>query len=85
MSSKSSPTNESNMIPSSSSRSTIPNDETISRDFSFASIASSNVSQQDDYYMCPEHADKALQSMKNHLDNKQLCDVILIAGIDGRR
>lgn len=84
MSCKSSPSTESHLIPS-NSRSTLLNDETISRDYSLASIASSSVSQQDEYFHCPEHSEIALRNMHTYLDNQQLCDVILIAGIDGKR
>lgn len=94
MSSKSSPSNESHMIPS-SSRSTLQNDETLSRDFSLASIASStsqqdeyyasSTSQQDEYYQCPDHAENTLRNMRTYFDNRQLCDVTLIAGLDGKR
>lgn len=85
MSCKSSPSNESNAIPSSSSRSTLPLDDTLSRDFSLASIASSGASQQDEYYHCADHADTTMRNMQAYLENKQLCDVILIAGIDDKR
>lgn len=84
MSCKSSPSNESHLV-SSSSRSTMLNEETLSRDFSLASITSSSTSQQDEYYQYPDHAEIALRNMRNHLDNRLLCDVTLIAGIDGKR
>lgn len=61
-------------------------DETIPRDFSLLSLASaSTISQQDEYYQCAEHATTALQNMQTYLDNQQLCDVILISGIDKKR
>lgn len=85
MSNKSSPTNDTNMV-ASSSRSTMMSDETIPRDFSLASLAStSTISQQDEYFKCAEHASNALQNMQNYLDNQQLCDVTLISGIDQKR
>lgn len=84
MSCKSSPSNETNMVPS-SSRSTLLNDETISRDFSLASITSSSTSQQDEFFQCPDHAETILRNMQTYLDNRQLCDVVLIAGIDGKK
>lgn len=85
MSSKSSPTNESNMVPS-SSRSTLLTDQTFPRDFSLSSLASaSTISQQDEYFQCADHATAALQNMQSYLDNQQLCDVTLISGIDKKR
>lgn len=85
MSSKSSPSVESNMVPS-SSRSTMASDEGIPRDFSITSLAStSTISQQDEYFQCAEHATTALNNMQAYLDNRQLCDVILISGIDKKR
>lgn len=83
MSSKSSPSHESNMVPS-SSRSTLMTEETISRDFSLASLAST-ISQQDEYFHCDNHATTVLNHMQTYLDNQQLCDVILISGIDKKR
>lgn len=85
MSSKSSPSHESNMVPS-SSRSTLLTDETIPRDFSLASLASaSTISQQDEYFHCENHATTALHNMQTYLDNKQLTDVTLISGVDKKR
>lgn len=85
MSSKSSPSNESNMLPS-SSRSTLLIDDTLSRDLSLNSLASaSTISQQDEYYQCADHAAKALHNMQTYLHNQQLCDVVLISGIDEKR
>lgn len=85
MSCKSSPSNESNMVPS-CSRSTLLNDETLSRDFSLASITTtSSTSQQDEFFQCADHAETMLRNMQTYLDNRQLCDVILIAGIDGKK
>lgn len=60
-------------------------EETIPRDLSLASLDStSTISLQDDY-KCVEHATTALQNMQTYLDNQQLCDVILISGIDKKR
>lgn len=85
MSSKSDPSNESNMV-ASSSRSTMLTDETIPRDFSIASLASAGtISQQDEFYQCADHASMILQNMRTYLDNQQLCDVILISGVDNKR
>lgn len=85
MSSKSSPSHESNMV-ASSSRSTMLTDETIPRDFSLASLASaSTISQQDEYFHNENHSIAALHHMHTFLDNRQLCDVTLISGIDKKR
>lgn len=85
MSSKSDPSNESNMV-ASSSRSTLLTDETIPRDFSLASLASAaTISQQDEFYRCSDHASTILQNMQMYLDDKLLCDVILISGVDNVR
>lgn len=68
---------------SSSSMSLLP------RDFSLVSITSSNVSGgtvgPDEFFKCRDHAERTLQHMQHYLDNQQLCDVILIAGIDGKK
>lgn len=84
MSCKSSPSNESSLVPS-CSRSTLLNDETISRDFSLASITSSSTSQQDEFFVCADHAGNTLRNMQTYLDNQQLCDVVLVSGIDGKK
>lgn len=86
MSSKSSPSHESNLV-ASSSRSTLLTDETLPRDFSLASLtsAASTISQQDEYFHCDNHASSVLHHMRTYLDNQQLCDVILISGIDKKR
>lgn len=82
------------MIPS-SSRSTLQNVETLSRDFSLASFTSStsqpdeyfvsSSSQQDEYFQSDDHAENTLRNIRTYFDNRQLCDVTLIAGIDGKR
>lgn len=84
MSSKESPNSiESPLVPS-SSRSTFLNEDSISRNFSLSSLTSSN-SQQEEYFQCPDHAEIALRNMQAYMDNRALCDVVLIAGIDGKR
>lgn len=61
-------------------------DSVLSRDFSLVSITSSTGSgSQDEFVKCADHAQSTLRQMQNYLDNQQLCDVILIAGIDGRK
>lgn len=87
MSSKSSPSHESSQLVASSSRSTILTDETIPRDFSLASLtsATSGNSQQDEYFHCDNHAASVLHHIRTYLDNQQLCDVILISGIDKKQ
>lgn len=70
-----------------------PNDDTslLTRDFSLGSIAtstsagSSGSGGQDEFYKSRDHAECTLRRMQNYLDNQQLCDVTLIAGIDGRK
>lgn len=70
----------------SSSRSTMLTDETIPRDFSIASLTSAGtISQQDESYQCADHASTILRNMQTYLDNQQLCDVILISGVDNKR
>lgn len=70
----------------SSSRSTILTDETIPRDFSIASLTSAGaISQQDESYQCSDHASTILNNMHSYLHNQQLCDVILISGVDKKR
>lgn len=83
MSSKESPSStESPLV--SSSKSIYLNEDTISRNYSLSSLTSSN-SQQEEYFQCPDHAETTLRNMQTHLDNRALCDVVLIAGIDGKR
>lgn len=53
------------------------------RDPSFASLGTS--SGQDEFFACLEHAEHALKQMENYFQNQQLCDVVLIAGVDGKR
>lgn len=85
MSSKESPSAESHLVPS-SSRSTLLNDESISRDYSLASLTSAGSgNQQEEYFQCPDHAETTLRNMQTYLDNRSLCDVVLIAGVDSKR
>lgn len=60
----------------------------LARDFSLTSIASASstsASSQDEFFKSSDHAECTLRRMQNYLDNNQLCDVILVAGIDGRK
>lgn len=89
--SKESPSTESNLMPS-NSRTTLLNDESLTRDFSLASLTSGTSSgsglsngQQEEYFQCAEHAEITLRNMQTYLDNKALCDVALVAGIDSKR
>lgn len=79
MSCKGSPSNESIAM----ARMSLLADEPLPRDYSLVSITSS--SSQDEYFKCVDHAESTLKRMQNYLDNQQLCDVVLIAGIDGKR
>lgn len=62
-------------------------DDSITRDFSLTSLGSAagNSSSQEEVFRCNEHAYNVLKHMQTYYDNKQLCDVVLIAGIDGVR
>lgn len=64
----------------------------LARDFSLTSITSSSSasasasgSSQEEFFKSNDHAECTLRRMHNYLDNQQLCDVILVAGIDGRQ
>uniref|UniRef100_A0A1I8Q1D0 Kelch-like protein diablo n=1 Tax=Stomoxys calcitrans TaxID=35570 RepID=A0A1I8Q1D0_STOCA len=57
--------------------------ESFSRDFSLGSLNSAV--SQDEFFRCSDHAESVLKRMQLYLENHQLCDVVLIAGIDGRR
>lgn len=80
MSFKDSPSHDSM---SSARISMLVDDSLLPRDFSLVSITSSSGSQ--DEFVSADHAQSTLRRMQNYLDNQQLCDVILIAGIDGRK
>lgn len=83
MSFKDSPSHDSM---SSARISMLADDSLLPRDFSLVSITSSSGSgSQDEFVKCADHAQSTLRRMQNYLDNQQLCDVILIAGIDGRK
>lgn len=58
-----------------------------SREMSQLSLFSSGGSSttQDEFFKCEGHAEQSLQSMRTYLQAGQLCDVVLIAGADGRR
>lgn len=60
-------------------------DDSIPRDYSLASISSSVASQQDEYYQSADHAESTLRNMQTYLDSRQLCDVVLVAGNDGKK
>ncbi|XP_037938704.1 kelch-like protein 5 isoform X2 [Teleopsis dalmanni] len=57
--------------------------ESLTRDYSIGSLMSAV--SQDEYFRCREHAESILKRMFVHLENQQLCDVVLIAGVDGKR
>lgn len=65
----------------------------LPRDFSLGSITTAasatstatTSTSQDEFYKTRDHAERTLQRMQNYLDNQQLCDVTLVAGIDGRK
>lgn len=79
---KESPSRESTN--SSSARISLLTDaESFSRDFSLGSLNSAV--SQDEFFRCTDHAESVLKRMQLYLENHQLCDVVLIAGIDGRR
>lgn len=66
--------------PTSSARISLVTDESH---FSLASLNSSV--SQDEFFRCREHSELVLKRMQEYLQNEKLCDVILIAGIDGKR
>ncbi|XP_040164883.1 kelch-like protein 5 isoform X1 [Anopheles arabiensis] len=51
--------------------------------FSLASLNSSV--SQDEFFRCRDHSDVVLKRMQDYLQSEKLCDVVLIAGVDGRR
>lgn len=64
----------------------------LPRDFSLGSIttatsatSTATTASQDEFYKTRDHAERTLQRMQNYLDSQQLCDVTLVAGIDGRK
>ncbi|XP_065366353.1 kelch-like protein 5 [Calliphora vicina] len=79
---KESPSRESTN--SSSARISLLTDaESLTRDYSLGSLNSAV--SQDEFFRCRDHAESVLKRMQLYLENQQLCDVVLIAGIDGRR
>lgn len=56
--------------------------ESITRDFSLTSLASSS---HEEVFRTNEHAFTLLKHLQCFYENKQLTDVVLIAGIDGVR
>lgn len=88
MSNKGSPSHETNVGTGgsgTSSRISLTTEETslLPRDFSLVSITSS--ASQDEYFKSRDHAAVIMQNLQDYLDNQQLCDVVLIAGMDGKR
>lgn len=67
--------------PSASARISLATDESH---FSLASL-NSTVSQDEFFRNVREHSELVLKRMQEYLQNEKLCDVILIAGIDGKR
>lgn len=45
----------------------------------------SATSSQDEHFSCVGHAEHSLSCMKNYLHAGKLCDVVLIAGQNGRK
>ena len=66
-----------------SARISLITEDFLKRDYSSVSITSST--SQDEFFLSPDHADTTLRRMQHYLDTKQLCDVILVAGIDGKK
>ena len=58
-------------------------EDTLPRDFSLVSLNST--ASQDEFFRCRDHANEALKKMQSYLESEKLCDVILIAGLDGTR
>lgn len=57
--------------------------ESLTRDYSLGSLNSAV--SQDEFFRCRDHPESVLKRMLMYLENQQLCDVVLIAGVDGRR
>lgn len=66
-----------------SARTLLTDAESLTRDYSLGSLNSAV--SQDEFFRCRDHAESVLKRMQLYLENQQLCDVVLIAGIDGRR
>lgn len=61
-------------------------DGSLSRDMSQLSLFSTgSTTSQDECFRCPGHAELSLLCMRSYLQAGQLCDVVLIAGTNGRR
>lgn len=62
-------------------------DSLLPRDFSLASITSSSAgsASQDEFFKCRDHAETTLRRMHSAFQLNQLNDVILVAGIDGKK
>ncbi|GLV31087.1 uncharacterized protein CBL_12160 [Carabus blaptoides fortunei] len=61
-------------------------EESLSRDMSQLSLFSTGSgTSQDECFRCPGHAEQSLLCMRSYLQAGQLCDVVLIAGSNGRR
>lgn len=60
-------------------------DDSLPRDYSLVSITSTGSQQSDEYFKSRDHAESTLRRMQNYLENEQLCDVTLVAGINGKR
>lgn len=58
--------------------------DTITRDFSLISLASST-GLDPDLFKNEQHADLTLKKMLSSLENRELCDVVLISSTDGKR
>lgn len=85
-SSTESPSKESLSTGNNSNSSGVGPDGSLSRDMSQLSLFSTGSStSQDECFRCPGHAELSLQCMRSYLQAGQLCDVVLIAGTNGRR
>lgn len=62
-------------------------DSNLPRDFSRLSLFStgSTTSSQDEHFSCVGHAEHSLSCMKKYLQAGKLCDVVLVAGQNGRK
>lgn len=64
----------------------ISGSENLPRDMSRLSLFSSaSNSSQDEQFRCEGHAEQSLNCMKHYLQMGKLCDVILVAGGNGKK
>ena len=61
-------------------------DDSITRDFSLVSLVSAgSAGSVDEFFSSHDHPQITLKRMQSCLENRELCDVVLVSGVDNKK